>query len=296
MDNAAAFLRYLTSEKNYSPLTVRAYSKDIEDFTLHCSDAYGLHNLKDVHYPMLRDYIIALSKRGLAMRSINRKCSALKSLYAYFQKIGIIEVHPFAQHKAVKAKKAFITPFSVAELNTVLEHIDRSDFLGLRDATVIELLYGTGIRQAELIGLKTSDIDWAQGQIRVLGKRNKERLVPIIPALATTLKHYMAQRNAYPGTSAHSFLLVTNKGNKIYPAFVYRLIKTYFRGVSNKISTSPHVLRHSFATHMLDSGADINVVKEILGHESLAATQEYTKVQLPKVQDAYRAAHPRAKK
>jgi len=296
MDNVAAFLRYLASEKNYSAHTVRAYSKDIEGFAMHCSDAYSLHNLSKVHYPMLRDYIIVLSKRGLTMRSINRKCSALKSLYAYFQKIGIIEVHPFAQHKAVKAKKAFITPFSVAELNTVLEQIDRSDFAGLRDATAIELLYGTGIRQAELIGLKTSDIDWAQGQMRVLGKRNKERLIPIIPALATTLKHYVTQRKNWPGTSVHSFLLVTNKGNKTYPAFVYRLIKTYFRSVSNKISTSPHVLRHSFATHMLDAGADINVVKEILGHESLAATQEYTKVQLPKVQDAYRAAHPRAKK
>lgn len=296
MDNVAAFLRYLTSEKNYSVHTVRAYSNDIESFAMHCSNAYGLHNLSKVHYPMLRDYVIVLSKRGLTMRSINRKCSALKSLYGYFQKIGIIEVHPFAQHKAIKAKKAFITPFSVAELNTVLEQIDRSDFPGLRDATAIELLYSTGIRQAELIGLKTSDIDWAQGQMRVLGKRNKERLVPIIPALADTLKHYVTQRNTWPGTSAHSFLLVTNKGNKFYPAFVYRLIKTYFKGVSNKICTSPHVLRHSFATHMIDAGADINVVKEILGHESLAATQEYTKVQLPKVQDAYRAAHPRAKK
>ena len=296
MDNIAAFLRYLTSEKNYSVHTIRAYSNDIESFAMHCSNAYGLHNLSKVHYPMLRDYVIVLSKRGLTMRSINRKCSALKSLYAYFQKIGIIEVHPFAQHKAIKAKKAFIIPFSVAELNTVLEQIDRSDFPGLRDATAIELLYSTGIRQAELIGFKTSDIDWAQGQMRVLGKRNKERLVPIIPALAATLKHYVTQRNTWPGTSAHSFLLVTNKGNKSYPAFVYRLIKTYFKGVSNKICTSPHVLRHSFATHMIDAGADINVVKEILGHESLAATQEYTKVQLPKVQDAYRAAHPRAKK
>jgi integrase/recombinase XerC len=296
MDNVAAFLRYLNSEKNYSAHTVRAYSKDIEGFATHCSDHYGLHNLEKVHYAMLRDYVIVLSKRGLTMRSINRKCSALKSLYAYFQKVGIIEVHPFAQHKAVKGKKAFITPFSVAELNTVLEKIDRSDFAGLRDATAIELLYSTGIRQAELIGLKTSDIDWARSQIRVLGKRNKERLVPLIPALTTALKWYVEQRKDYLGSSSHSFLMVTNNGKKIYPAFVYRLIKTYFRGISNKISTSPHVLRHSFATHMLDAGADINVVKEILGHESLAATQEYTKVQLPKVQDAYRAAHPRAKK
>nr|AOE06697.1 integrase [uncultured bacterium]CCF99675.1 putative site-specific recombinase, XerC/D-like [uncultured Flavobacteriia bacterium] len=296
MDNIAAFLRYLSSEKNYSTHTIRAYSKDIEGFAIHCSDAYGLRNLEKVHFTMLRDYIISLSKRGLTMRSINRNCSALKSLYTYFQKTGIIEVHPFAKHKAVKAKKAFITPFSVAELNTVLEQIDRTDFASLRDATAIELLYGTGIRQSELIELKTSDIDWAQSQMRVLGKRNKERLIPMIPALTVTLNHYLEQRNAYLGTSSNSFLLVTNKGNKTYPAFVYRLIKTYFRRVSSKISTSPHVLRHSFATHMLDAGADINVVQEILGHESLAATQEYTKVQLPKVQDAYRAAHPRAKK
>ena len=296
MDNIAAFLRYLKSEKNYSKHTVRAYSKDIKDFAVHCSNTYDLHNLEKVHYNMLRDYIIELSKRGLAMRSINRKCSALKSLYSYFQKIGVIEAHPFAQHKAVKAKKAFITPFSLTELKAVIEQIDRSDFVGLRDATAIELLYGTGIRQAELIGLKISDIDWAQGHIRVLGKQNKERLIPLLPSLANTLKLYLEQREAYSRMSAHSFLLITNKGNKTYPAFLYRLIKTYFRGVSNKIITSPHVLRHSFATHMLDAGADINVVKELLGHQSLAATQEYTKVQLPKVQDAYRAAHPRAKK
>ena len=143
MDNIAAFLRYLKSEKNYSKHTVRAYSKDIKDFAVHCSNTYDLHNLEKVHYNMLRDYIIELSKRGLAMRSINRKCSALKSLYSYFQKIGVIEAHPFAQHKAVKAKKTFITPFSLTELKAVIEQIDRSDFVGLRDATAIELLYGT---------------------------------------------------------------------------------------------------------------------------------------------------------
>ncbi len=296
MDNVAAFLRYLTAEKNYSAHTLRAYRKDLDDFMLHCTTNYQLKNLTKVHYAMVRDYIVALSKKGLTMRSINRKCVTLNSFYNYLRTIGAIDKHPLAQHKSLKAKKSFIVPFSESEVDHAIQQIDQSTFSGLRDATAIELFYSTGMRQAELIGLRVSDIDWAQQQLRILGKRNKERLVPMLPSLIATLKTYCEQRNEIDNAKTHDFLLVTDKGKKTYPSFVYRLIKLYFNEVSFKIRTSPHVLRHSFATHMLDAGADINVVKEILGHENLAATQEYTKVQLPKVQDAYRAAHPRAKK
>lgn len=296
MDNVDAFLRYLEAEKNYSAHTITSYTKDLSDFVLHCDASYQIKDLTKVHYAMVRDFIISLSQKGLSMRSINRKCAALNSFYTYLQTIGQIKKHPLTQHKSLKAAKAFIIPFSIAEVERVLDQIDRSDFAGIRDAIAIELLYTTGIRQAEFIGLKLSDIDWAQQQLRVLGKRNKERLVPVLPSVLQSLKSYCEHRNAINNANTHPYLFVTNDGKKTYPSFVYRLIKTYFRGVSSKIRTSPHVLRHSFATHMLDAGADINVVKEILGHESLAATQEYTKVQLPKVQDAYRAAHPRAKK
>lgn len=296
MDNIAAFLRYITAEKNYSAHTLRAYQKDLVDFARHCSTSYQLNNLTEVHYAMVRDFIISLSKHGLSMRSINRKCVTLNSFYSYLCTIGVIDMHPLAQHKSLKAKKSFIVPFSVVEVERAIEQIDRSTFSGLRDVTAIELLYATGMRQAELIGLKISDIDWAQQRLRILGKRNKERIVPMLPSLMDSLKAYCQQREEIDNASEHNFLLITDKGKKTYPSFVYRLIKLYFKGVSDKMRTSPHVMRHSFATHMLDAGADINVVKEILGHESLAATQEYTKVQLPKVQDAYRAAHPRAKK
>ena len=296
MDNVAAFLRYLTAEKNYSAHTLRAYRKDLDDFMLHCVTSYQLNDLTKVHYAMVRDYVVSLSQRRLSMRSINRKCVTLNSFYTYLRTIGVMDLHPLAQHKSLKAKKAFIVPFTETEVERATAQIDRSTFSGLRDATAIELLYTTGMRQAELIGLQVSDIDWAQQQLRILGKRNKERIVPMLPSLIDMLKTYCKQRNDIDNAKTHKFLLVTDKGKKTYPSFVYRLIKLYFRGVSSKIRTSPHVLRHSFATHMLDAGADINVVKEILGHESLAATQEYTKVQLPKVQDAYRAAHPRAKK
>lgn len=295
MDNVSAFLRYLESERNFSRHTLIAYNKDLADFRSYCSDTIAIP-LTKVIYTNVRDYVVVLSKQGLTTRSINRKCAALNSFYNYLMTIGVVNIHPLEQHKSLKSKKRFIVPFSIDEIEEVLNRIDKSTFSGLRDSTAIELLYSTGIRQAELIGLKITDIDWAQQQIRVLGKRNKERIVPLIPSFALKLKHYYEQRNALGLASAHNYLLVTNKGDKLYPTFVYRLVKTYFRGVSKKIHTSPHVLRHSFATHMLDAGADINVVKEILGHESLAATQEYTKVQLPKVQDAYRAAHPRAKK
>ena len=296
MDNVAAFLRYITAEKNYSAHTRRAYQKDLDDFIQHCFTSYQLKDLTKVHYAMVRDYIVALSKKGLTARSMNRKCATLNSFYTYLRTIDAIETHQLTQHKSIKATKSFIVPFSELEIDQALKQIDRSTFEGIRDAMVLELLYTTGMRQAELIGLQVSDIDWSQNQLRVLGKRNKQRLVPLLPSITTALKSYCDQRNAIQKATTHSFLLVTDKGKKIYPSFVYRLIKLYFSGVSSKIRTSPHVLRHSFATHMLDAGADINVVKEILGHESLAATQEYTKVQLPKVQDAYRAAHPRAKK
>jgi integrase/recombinase XerC len=296
MDNVDAFLRYLAAEKNYSALTIIAYRKDIQDFTVHCSDTYQLQDLCKVHYGMVRDFVISLSQQGISMRSINRKCATLNSFYKYMQTIGLMQSHPLAQHKTIKAKKTFILPFSIEEVENVLLAIDKSTFPGIRDAVAIELMYTTGMRQSELINLKLTDVDWMQQQLRVLGKRNKERIIPILPSFIHELESYCEQRNAIDGASKHNFLLVTDKGKKTYPNFVYRLIKTYFRAVSSKIRTSPHVLRHSFATHMLDAGADINVVKEILGHESLAATQEYTKVQLPKVQDAYRAAHPRAKK
>ena len=295
MDNVSAFLRYLESERNFSRHTLIAYNKDLADFRSYCSDTIAIP-LTKVIYTNVRDYVVVLSKQGLTTRSINRKCAALNSFYNYLMTTGVVNIHPLEQHKSLRSKKRFIVPFSIDEIEEVLNRIDKSTFSGLRDSTAIELLYSTGIRQAELIGLKITDIDWAQQQIRVLGKRNKERIVPLIPSFVLKLKHYYEQRNALGLTSVHNHLMVTDKGNKLYPTFVYRLVKTYFRGVSKKIHTSPHVLRHSFATHMLDAGADINVVKEILGHESLAATQEYTKVQLPKVQDAYRAAHPRAKK
>jgi integrase/recombinase XerC len=296
MDNQDTFFRYLKAEKNYSAHTITAYRKDIQDFAKHCVDNYQLQDLTKVHYSMVRDFVVSLSQHGISMRSINRKCAALNSFYTYLRTVGEIKSHPLAQHKSLKAKKTFITPFSVDEVEKVLTQIDKTNFHGLRDAIAIELLYITGMRLSELIKLKASDIDWAQQQLRVLGKRNKERIVPILPSFLSVLKTYQELRNTISEASKHDYLLITDKGKKTYATFVYRLIKTYFRAVSSKIRTSPHVLRHSFATHMLDAGADINVVKEILGHESLAATQEYTKVQLPKVQDAYRAAHPRAKK
>ncbi len=245
---------------------------------------------------MVRDFVVHLSKKGLSSRSINRKCAALNSYYSFLCTTAVLQENPFAQHKSLKSSKSFIVPFSTAEVSAVLESIDTTTFAGLRDATLVDLLYATGMPQAELIGLHLSSIDWSQDQLRVLGKRNKERIIPIIANLKIRLEQYVAQRNLLQAAKAHDYLLVTDKGKKIYPSFVYRTINTYFRKVSSKTHVSPHVLRHSFATHMLDAGADINVVKEILGHESLAATQEYTKVQLPKVKDAYRAAHPRAKK
>ena len=214
MDNVAAFLRYLTAEKNYSAHTLRAYHKDLNDFISHCTSNYQLKDLTNVHYAMVRGYVVALSKKGLTTRSINRKCATLNSFYTYLRTIGAIDTHPLAQHKSLKAKKSFIVPFSESEVAQVLLQIDRSSFSGLRDATTIELLYSTGMRQAELIGLKVSDIDWSQQQLRILGKRNKERIVPMLPSLITSLKSYCKQRSDIDKATTHDILLVTDKGKK----------------------------------------------------------------------------------
>ena len=231
----------------------------------------------------------------LSNRSINRKVSSLKSFYKYLQKIKLIDINPLANHKVLKTSKKIQIPFSSSEVNTVLSSfsIDHS-FEESRDRLIVELFYSTGMRRAELINLRVNSVNFAEKQIKVIGKRNKERLIPLLPSVIKSLQSYIKKRELI--NSSDSFLFVTQKGNKVYETLVYRVINNYFSKVSSKLKKSPHILRHSFATHLLNEGADLNSVKELLGHSSLASTQVYTHNSLEQLKKVYKQAHPRSTK
>lgn len=291
-----AFITYLSLEKNYSELTVNAYAKDIRDFEEFCLETFDVEKASKVKYGMVRNWIVQLVDKEISNRSINRKVSSLKSYYKFLQKIGSIQANPLAKHKALKTEKKIQVPFSEEEMKNVLETIEYgNNFLGLRDKLIIELLYTTGIRRAELIGLNLGDIDYHNGTIKVLGKRNKERMLPLIPELVPTLKKYLDYRSQLESIGDRDKLLLTKTGDKVYETLVYRVINKYLSVVSPKVKKSPHMLRHTFATHLLNKGADLNAVKELLGHSSLASTQVYTHSSIAKLKEVHSTAHPRSK-
>jgi len=291
-----AFASYLTLEKNYSSHTVKAYSKDITDFQGYCLRHFQLPEINKVNYSLIRNWIVDLVGQGVSNRSINRKISSLKSYYRFLMKIGEIENSPLAKHKALKLEKKIQVPFSEQEMVQVLNAIEYPhDFLGLRDKLIIELLYATGMRRAELINLKVKDLDFSSKTLKVLGKRNKERILPIIPHLAETLQSYLEARQAIVDGEDEGYFLLTNTGHKIYETLVYRVINKYLSMVSPKVKKSPHMLRHTFATHLLNHGADLNAVKELLGHSSLASTQVYTHSSIAKLKEVHLTSHPRNK-
>lgn len=291
-----SFTEYLKLEKNYSQHTVAAYENDLCSFSEFCETVYEDANIINVHYVQIRNWIVSLVEKGLQNATINRKISSLKTYYKYLLKTKQIEVSPLIKHKALKTSTKIQVPFSEKEMNEVLGSVTfENDFEGIRNKTIIEMLYATGMRRSELINLKESDIDYAAKTIKILGKRNKERIVPLLKKLETQLKEYSSQRKQVD-ISKNEELFLTAKGNKMYPNLVYRLINDYFSIASTKIKKSPHILRHTFATHLLNQGADLNAVKELLGHASLASTQVYTHNSLAELKNVYAKAHPRNKK
>ncbi|WP_420572364.1 tyrosine-type recombinase/integrase [Kordia sp.] len=290
------FTEYLELEKNYSKHTITAYEKDLRSFSEFCKETYEDDVIIHVHYVQIRSWIISLVDKGIANATINRKISSLKTYYKYLLKTKQITVSPLAKHKALKTAKKIQVPFSEKEMDIVFENIAfKNDFEGVRNKTIIEMLYATGMRRSELINLKQSDIDYANKTIKILGKRNKERIVPLLQKLEKQLKEYNSQRKLVDVHEKEE-LFLTSKGNKIYPNLVYRLINDYFSIASSKVKKSPHILRHTFATHLLNQGADLNAVKELLGHASLASTQVYTHNSLTELKNVYAKAHPRNKK
>ena len=290
------FTDYLLLEKKYSPLTINAYQKDLESFQKFNQKQFNETHIKAVNYSQIRNWIIFLVESGVTNRSINRKISSLNSFYKFLLKVDSLKVNPLAKHKALKTSKKVQIPFSENEINSVLKDFNFDDsFEGVRDKLIIELFYSTGIRRIELVQLKLVDIDLSNQTLKVLGKRNKERLLPLLNTVIETIKKYLIKRQELDSIKDEAYLFLTKKGVKIYETLVYRIINDYFSKASTKVKKSPHILRHSFATHLLNQGADLNAVKELLGHSSLAATQVYTHNSIAELKKVYAKTHPRNK-
>ncbi len=290
------FYDYLQYEKNYSVHTITAYRADLESFSSFINKNFDQEDINSVNYSQIRSWIVNLSESGISNRSINRKTSSLKAYDRFLLKIGEIEFSPLNKHRALKTSKKVQVPFSEKEIIQVLENIDDSNFDGLRDRFIVELFYSTGIRRIELIEIKLKDLDLDGSVLKVLGKRNKERYIPLIASVLRIGKRYITERGAVPGASKNDYLFINSGGDKLYESFVYRLINNYFSEVSGKLKKSPHILRHSFATHLLNQGANLNAVKELLGHSSLAATQVYTHNSIAELSKIHQKAHPRNSK
>ena len=293
----SAYIDHLVKEKNYSPHTVMAYKRDLVFFGDYMLDTFDLQKLEEVNYSMIRSWIVSMVDAGMSNRSINRKIASLNSYYTFLLRTGDIDEHPLTKHKALKTSTKVQLPFSQKEVESVLQELEEPrDFVGWRNRLVVELFYSTGMRRAELIALRLSDLHMDRSLVKVLGKRNKERLIPLLPAVMKTIEAYLESRQELTHLDDPSYLFLTGKGRKMYPSLVYRIINSYFGKASEKTKKSPHILRHSFATHLLNEGADLNAVKELLGHASLASTQVYTHNSIAQLKAVHGAAHPRSRK
>jgi integrase/recombinase XerC len=288
------FISYLELEKKFSPHTVKAYKRDLENFYQFATEEFDYKHISGVNYSIIRSWIVALVNQNVSNRSINRKISSLKTYYKYLKKTKQIDISPLMNHKALKTTKNIQVPFSEKEIEKVLELLNEEhDFEGVRNKLIVELFYSTGIRRSELVNLKLNDMSLSQSQIKVLGKRKKERLIPLLPTIIESIQNYLLQRDQLKTIKDEKFLFLSLKGNKIYENLVYRVINNYFSKASEKVKKSPHILRHSFATHLLNEGADLKSVKELLGHSSLASTQVYTHNSIANLKRVYKNTHPR---
>ncbi len=286
------YIDYLRFQKRYSEHTVNAYRNDILQFAAFLGEENHRPGWEEVTDRQVRAWMIALMDEGISPRSVNRKLSSLKSFYRYLQRKGV-KADPTAGISGPKTGKplpAFVRENEISELLDSWEFGD--DFEGQRNKMIIEMLYGTGMRRAELIGLREEDVRFGEKIIRVTGKRNKQRQIPLLPELAEKLEAYLEiKRELFPGVT---WLFVTSKGKQMYPRLLYRVVHKYLGLVTSLTKKSPHVLRHTFATHLLNRGADLNAIKEILGHANLSATQIYTHSTFEKLKKVYKQAHPRA--
>ncbi|MBK8490560.1 MAG: tyrosine-type recombinase/integrase [Saprospirales bacterium] len=290
-----AFTDYLVYEKRFSPHTVSAYQSDTDQFLIFIQESYGLTSVVEVGPLHIRAWMVDLLDKGISTRAINRKLSCLKTFYRFLLKRGWVQQSPMGKIIAPKTGRALPVFIREEGLAQMLDEVPFTpDYSGARDRVLLELLYLTGLRRAELIDLTPGSFDFHRMQLKVKGKGGKERIIPILPELAAHVEDYLNVRQ-------ESFeqlppqLLLTDKGAPMYPKFVYNIVKRYLSMVTTEEKRSPHVLRHSFATHLSNKGADINAIKELLGHSSLAATQVYTHNAIEKLKEVYKLAHPKGK-
>ena len=289
-----SFIEYLVKERNFSNNTIIAYKNDLDVFQNFCLKEFNHENLNKSNYSFIRSWIVSLVESGLSNRSINRKISVLRSYFNFLLKIGEIDKSPLKNHKPLKEEKKIQVPFSEKEINLLLEgDFFKKDYEGTMIKTLIELFYSTGLRLSEVTNLKNMSVDLVNKKIKVLGKRNKERIIPIIESLKTQLLKYQELKKQIINSPESEFFFVNEKNIKLKNIYVYKVVNNYLNKVSTKSKKSPHMLRHSFATHLLNHGADINSVKELLGHTSLAATQIYTHTSMEKIKSIYKKSHPR---
>ncbi|MBC8005733.1 MAG: tyrosine-type recombinase/integrase [Verrucomicrobia bacterium] len=294
MSHQEAFINYLKYEKRYSPLTAIAYKKDLDQFEEFFVKTIGDFNVEEITDKNVRRWIVDLMEKGISARTVNKKVSALKSFNKYLMRMEVIGENKLVNVIVPKVRKKL--PQFVEEKN--LDHLLDDGFFGtdfesLRDKLIISLLYGSGIRLSELMHLKDSDMYLSEYLMKVLGKRNKERIIPYPRSLNVLIEQYKVERTRLFGSPV-AYLLLTAKGDPAYEKLIYRAVSKYLTLVTTIDQRSPHVLRHTFATHLLNRGADLNAVKEMLGHANLSATQIYTHTSLDKIQKVYRQAHPRS--
>ena len=288
------YLEYINIEKRYSPNTIISYRKDLEDFAKFLLDTESIENLQKADKKMVRNFIIYLNNQKLSKRSINRKISTLKSFYNFLLRISEIKISPLEGISMLKFYAEKQIPFSEEEMKHLLLILEEAQ-VELLDKLIIEVLYQTGMRRAELCNLPLENVNFSRNEIVVIGKGNKERIVPISPDLSNVLKIYYLEYRK-PTAEAERYFFVSSKGKKITEKFVYLMVTSYLSQVSLKEKKSPHILRHSFATHVLNSGAEISKVKKIMGHASLASTQVYTNANIEQLKKVFQAAHPRGSK
>ena len=294
-----SFLKYVRFEKRFSPHTVLSYQTDLQQFGNFLKQTYSEKKPELANYGMVRSWIVQLVESGRNPSSINRKIACLRSFYKFLLKGDVITKDPMVKIRVLKTKKRL--PHFVKE-NDMVELLDKTVFTanhaGLRDRLILELFYGTGMRLSELINLKESQINLQGLTVKVLGKRNKERVIPFLPGLVSIIEAYCKARRKEVkkevGSANHNYLLVTDEGEQLYPMMVYRLVKKYLNEFTSVDKRSPHVLRHTYATHLMNKGAEINALKDLLGHTSLAATQVYTHNSIDKLKKVFDQAHPKA--
>ena len=293
--NIRSFLDYLKFQKRYSQHTITSYQNDLSAFFNYLKMQFDESLVKNIKPSFIRTWLAQLKSEGISSKTINRKISSLKSFFKYQLKQGLIEVSPMSTIISPKVGKRLPQFVEKKDMDTLFDHVEFPDnWAGRTDRLLLQILYNTGIRQAELIGLKENQIDHLNNAIKVLGKGSKERIIPVSNTLMGVITTYSAEKKKQFSNADTAFLLVNEKGKKLYPKYVYNVAKKYLALVTTIDKKSPHILRHTFATHLTNNGADLNAVKELLGHSSLAATQIYTHNTIEKLKDIFKKAHPKA--